>query len=139
MLLANFIAALSNALRHRKIMFKYPNSSVFIFKFLNLLVSEGLIVGYSSFIVNTSKKRIRSKRLGLIIFFRYHRGRYNVLRSAALISKPSWSKFVSYYGLKNILFKHPSSIFFLSTNKGLVSSTVANQFKLGGKLFAQFN
>jgi len=88
MLLSNFIAALSDALRHRKIMFKYPNSSAFIFKFLNLLVEEGLVVGYSSFAVKSHKKT-RLPRSGLIVFFRYHRGRYNVLRTATLVSKPS--------------------------------------------------
>lgn len=136
LLISHFLAALSDALRHKKIMFKYPNSSKFILKFLNLLISEGLIAGYSSFKI--TKKKV-GKRCGLIIFFRYHKGRYNVLRAATSVSKPSCLKFISYYNLKNILFKHPSSIFFLSTNKGLISSKIANSFKIGGTLLAQFN
>jgi len=144
-LLANFIAALSNAIRHRKIMFKYPNTSKTILKVLNLLSFEGLISGYSSYVVLPKKKskttkKVCFKKTGLVIFFRYHKGRYNVLRKAVIISKPSWLKFISYYGLKNIIFKHPSSIFFLSTSyRNLTSSRIANKVRIGGKLIAQFN
>lgn len=137
-LISHFLAALNDALRHKKIMFKYPNSSKFILKFLNLLIDQGLIIGYSSFNVTNTKKKICSKQ-GLIVFFRYHKGRYNVLRGATPISKPSCLKFISCYNLKSIIFKHSSSVFFLSTNKGLISSNQANSFGIGGTLLAQFN
>ena len=100
MLLSHFVAALSHALRLRKITFSYPNSSKIIFQVLDILISEGLILGYNTFIpsISSQEKRIKKigkLRLGVTIVFRLQRGRYNPLRSASVSSTPGLKFFSS--------------------------------------------
>lgn len=139
MILYNFIASLRNAIKHQKITFKYSNSSSNVFKILDILITEGLIQGYTTFNTPYSKKKVYRQRIGIIIFFRLNKGRYNSLKSITNVSLPSWPRFASYIDLQSYLFKNPSSVFLLSTDRGLISSSIAIKIKMAGKVLFQFN
>ena len=88
------MAVLNHSLSSKKIMFNYPSSSALILKILDVLISEGLIEGYTqskppvSF-KKTQKRFFLKNRQGLTVFFRLQRGRYNPLRFVQTVSVPS--------------------------------------------------
>lgn len=94
-----------------------------IIRFLNSLYNEGLILSYKIISINNLNK--------IKIYFRYFFD-YSNIENLKIISTPSKSIFLSYRDLCRI--KEGRNIFFLSTQKGIMTSLKAKQNGIGGKL-----
>ena len=94
-----------------------------IIRFLNSLYNEGLILSYKIININNLNK--------IKIYFRYFFD-YSNIENLKIISTPSTSIFLSYRDLCRI--KEGRNIFFLSTQKGVMTSLKAKQNGIGGKL-----
>ena len=120
--IAKLILSLKNAakIKHRTTLISFNPSNLLV---LTLLYNEGLI---QSFMLKKSK----NKSIVIEVFLRYSEGK-DVLMSLKLISKPSLSKYFSYFELCSISNK----FFFgaLSTDKKIISLSDCKKLRVGGQ------
>lgn len=126
-----FFAALKHSYLTNKLTFTYPYYSIFICKFLDVLVKEGLIAGWSFTLIKNNLKGIR-------VSLRYLKTGVPVASFFQLYSKPGNKKFFNLYQLSAHMNLNPSDIVFLSTSKGILTGSQAQLVGVGGEVLCVF-
>lgn len=125
--LLNFLLYFNNQKNNSVILYKYKESYIDL---LNIFWNLGLIFGYKvkqklnkkSLVIYTKKP----KNLNNLFFFEF-------------ISLPSKKVYISYNDLFKLnLYEKGISIYFLSTNVGILEGSQAIKLKLGGELLCKF-
>ena len=107
--------------------FVLQKKSLFCVRFLNILWSEGLILGY---------KELNNSNI-LKIFLKYKKNNKPVINNIIIITKPSKRIHLSIKQLWELnVF---NSIFIVSTNKGLFTINECKKHNLGGEAFLLLN
>lgn len=111
--------------KHKKKIVVAPKSKASL-KFLNILVKEGFISGFSQTKENNT----------LVINLKWHHQKppFTYFRN---YNKPSLKRFVSYRELISLSYKLPGSVIILtssSSNNGFITHKEAIKNKTGGKL-----
>ena len=118
----NSVASIKNGLLVKKPFVKTPYTKI-VEMLLNLLWSEGFILGYK--ILKTNPKTLK-------IFLKYKKGK-PVINSIKSVSKPSLR---IYYSVKQLWkFDFNQGLLLLSTSKGFLSITECKKLKIGGEPF----
>jgi ribosomal protein S8 len=120
--LVKFFIALKNATFFKKELIYCFYNKIFL-KITRFLYVEGLI---KDFYIQKIKKQYK-----IIINLKYS---YNLgaLSSLMIVSKPSWSLYLSFKEI--CLLSEKKLIFLFSTSKGLLNSLECKKYKIGGKL-----
>ena len=120
--LVKFFIALKNATSFKKELVYCFYNKIFL-KITRFLYVEGLI---KDFCIQKIKKQYK-----IIISLNYS---YNLgaLSSLRIVSKPSWSLYLSFKDI--CLLAEKKLIFLFSTSKGLMNSIDCEKHKIGGKL-----
>jgi small subunit ribosomal protein S8 len=106
--------------------FVLQKKSFFCVRFLNILWSEGLILGY---------KELNSKILK--IFLKYKKNNKPAINNIIFITKPSKRIYLSIKQLWELnVF---NSILIVSTSRGLLTSNECKKYNLGGEAFLLLN
>lgn len=126
-----FFAALKHAYLTNKLTFVYPYYSNFICNFLNILVKEGLIAGWSFTSLRTGLKGIR-------VSLRYLKTGVPVVFKLSLCSTPGRKRFLNSYELSAYLNLNQSDVLILSTSRGLLTGSQAQFAGVGGELLCVF-
>lgn len=120
--LVKFFIALKNATFFKKELVYCFYNKIFL-KITRFLYVEGLI---KDFCIQKIKKQYK-----IIINLKYS---YNLgsLASLMIVSKPSWSLYLSFKEI--CLLSEKKLIFLFSTSRGLMNSVECKKHKIGGKL-----
>ena len=118
----NSVASIKNGLLVKKPFVKTPHTKT-IEMLLNLLWSEGFILGYK--ILKTNPKTLK-------IFLKYKKGK-PVINSFKSVSKPSLRIYYSVKQLWKLDFNQ--GLLLLSTSKGFLSINECKKLKIGGEPF----
>jgi ribosomal protein S8 len=119
--LSTLISQLNLGVQHKKEAV-IVNNFLSINKILKLFLTENLI---KNFLI-TEKY--------CIIFLKYTRDNLSLIKQIYLISKPGKRIYVSKYNLNSLMFKNKTSIFFVSTNLGILTSEKSVKSNKGGEL-----
>jgi len=109
--------------KHKKKIIVAPKSKASL-KFLNILVKEGIISGFSQ--IKQNKK--------LIIKLKWHHQKPPFTHFKNY-NKPSLKRFISYRELISLNYKLPGAVIIVTTaDKGFINHKEAIKNKIGGKL-----
>jgi small subunit ribosomal protein S8 len=123
-LISDLLTRIRNASNASLSTFIVPRTKVSI-SILHLLFVEGFISGY--YIKNSKSIEVR-------IAYTYNKA---IISQLKRISKPSNRVYWSVRSLKRIMKAEPLSFYILSTNQGIVSSTFASLYNVGGEVICK--
>ena len=128
--LAEFMSKILVGQINKKLIISQKCSSIQnVKKSLDFLVRNGYIYGYN-FEINNSL---------FLVFLKYDNSFVPIIKNLLLYSKPGKKVYISIYKLKALVFLNKTSLFLLSTTKGLLTHNEAILYKIGGKLLVKLN
>lgn len=119
--LANLIGQINLANQHKKEIL-IVNNTLNNNTFFKLLLKENLIKNY----LITNKD--------LIIFLKYTRDNNPLIKQIKMISKPGKKVYFSKYKLMSIIYKNKCSLYFISTDLGILTGENCIKNQKGGEL-----
>jgi ribosomal protein S8 len=122
----NLFSKISYGYKQSKIYINVKNTKITI-TLLDLLIKEGFILRYK-----VEKNNIQ-------IYLKYNQLKMPAIKLLDIISKPKKKVFINVHQLRGLIYKYPTSTFFLATTQGLVTQIEALELNIAGKLLFKIN